>query len=87
MSLTRILERYRTEIIAFIIALVLIISGLIIPTFMPKEFDNSIPGFQDASWLRTIISVLLIGMGIISFLWLVIIRRFMMHKSKKDYMY
>ena len=87
MNLTRILERYRTEIIAFIIALIFIISGLIIPTFIPAEFDNSIPGFQDASWLRTIISVLLIGMGIISFLWLVIIRQFMTHKSKKDYMY
>ncbi len=87
MTLTRMLERYRTEIIAFVIALVLIISGLIIPTFIPEEFDNSIPGFQDASWLRTIISVLLIGMGIISFLWLVIIHRFIVHKSKKDYMY
>ncbi len=87
MNLTRILERYRTEIMAFSIALVLIISGLIIPTFIPNEFESPVPGFRDASWLKTIISVLLIGMGIISFLWLVIIHRFIVHKSKKDYMY
>ncbi len=87
MNLTRILERYRTEIIAFIIALIFIISGLIIPSFLPDELDNTIPGLPTASWLKPIISVLLIGMGIISFVWLVIIHRFIMHKSKKDYMY
>jgi hypothetical protein len=72
---------------AFVIAIVLIGSGLIIPTFIPDEFSQSVPGFEDASWIKAIISMLLIGMGIVSFIWLVIIHRFMMHKSKKDYMY
>ena len=86
MQLSRLIEHYRTEILGFLVALVLISAGLIFPNFIPDQV-NAPPGFQDTSWIKTLISSLLIGMGLISFFWLVIIHRFMVHKSKKDYMY
>ncbi len=86
MQLSRLIEKYRTEILGFLVAFILIIAGLYIPNFIPDQVDNP-SGFQDTTWIRSLISYLLIGMGFVSFVWLVIIHRFMVHKSKKDYMY
>ncbi len=86
MQLSKLIERYRTEILGLLAALVLIMAGLIFPSFIPDQIDAP-PGFQDMTWVRTLISYLLIGMGLVSFFWLVIIHRFMVHRSKKDYMY
>ncbi|MHA1975644.1 MAG: hypothetical protein ACW98F_10150 [Candidatus Hodarchaeales archaeon] len=86
MQLSRLIEHYRTEILGLLAALVLISAGLIFPNFIPDQV-NAPPGFQDTTWIKTMISALLIGMGLVSFVWLVIIHRFMVHKSKKDYMY
>ena len=86
MNFSRVLLKYRTEIIGLMIAIVFISTGLVWPTLIPDQ-TSGIPGFQDSTWLRNMISVLLIGMGVVSFLWLVIIHRFILRKSKKDYMY
>ncbi len=86
MNLSRFLEKYRTEFMGSLTALILISAGIIFPLFIPDNLAGP-PGFQDATWIRTLISVLLIGMGTVSFLWLVIIHRFILHKSKKDLMY
>ncbi|MFX0086112.1 MAG: hypothetical protein ACFFAU_10570 [Candidatus Hodarchaeota archaeon] len=87
MSFPRLLEKFRTEIMAIFIAISLIASGLIAPAFIPDEFPDALPGFRDTTWLKAMISVLFIGMGLVSFIWLVVIHRFILHKSKKDYMY
>ncbi len=84
---TRTLEKYRTELIASLLALVLICTGLILPSFIPDQLANAPPGYEDATWIKNLLSILLIGMGILCFLWLVLIHRYIMHKSKKDYMY
>ncbi|MFX1282469.1 MAG: hypothetical protein ACFFB5_02395 [Promethearchaeota archaeon] len=84
---TRQLERFRTEIIAGAIALVMIATGLILPFFIPDQLPSSPQGFEDAAWIKTLISLLFIGMGIVCFVWLVIIQRFILRRSKKDYMY
>ncbi|MHA1992972.1 MAG: hypothetical protein ACW97Z_00360 [Candidatus Hodarchaeales archaeon] len=86
MQLSRLIEKFRTEILGFLAAFVLISAGLIFPYFIPDQV-NAPPGFQDTTWIKSLISYLLIGMGLVSFFWLVIIHRFMVHKSKKDYMY
>lgn len=86
MQLSRVLERFRTEILGFLAGSILIISGLLLPNFMPDTIPGP-PGFQDAEWLKQLLSALLIGMGVVCFLWLVIIHRFIAHKSKKEYMY
>ena len=86
MQLSRLIERYRTEILGLFTALILISAGLILPSFIPDQV-NAPTGFEDTTWIRSLISFLLIGMGIVSFIWLVIIHQFMVHKSKKDYMY
>jgi hypothetical protein len=83
----RLLEKYRTELFATLIALVLIIAGLIIPIFIPNERPGNPPGFEDTTWIKTLISTLLIGMGIVSWFWLIIIQRYFMGKSKEDYLY
>ncbi|MHA2243591.1 MAG: hypothetical protein ACXADY_01350 [Candidatus Hodarchaeales archaeon] len=85
--ITRILVKFRTEIIGAIIALVLISAGLIIPSFIPDQSSLAPPGFEDTTWIKTFISVLLIGMGILCFAWLVLIQKYISRKSKKDYMY
>ena len=72
---------------AFFIALAFIVSGLIIPAFIPDEFTYALPAFRDTTWFKTMISVLFIGMGFVSFIWLIVIHRFISRKSKKDYMY
>ena len=86
MKLSRLIENYRTEILGFLVAFVLISAGIIFPNFIPDQV-NAPPGFQDTTWIKNLISYLLIGMGLVCFFWLVIIHRFMVHKSKKDYMY
>lgn len=86
MQLSRLLVKFRTEILGLLVAIVLISAGLIFPNFIPDNVTGP-PGFQDATWIRTMISLLLVGMGLVSFVWLVIIHRFMVHKSKKDYLY
>ncbi|MFX0015762.1 MAG: hypothetical protein ACFFB2_01195 [Promethearchaeota archaeon] len=83
----RQLERFRTEIIGGLAALILILAGLFIPTLIPDQLARAPPGYEDATWIKNLISILLIGMGILCFVWLVIIHRFIFHKSKKDYMY
>ena len=86
MQLSRILEKFRTEILGLLAGLILIISGLALPNYMPDTVPGP-PGFQDAEWLKQLLSALLIGMGIVSFIWLIIIHRFIARKSKKDYLY
>ena len=82
MDYSRVLLKFRTEILGLMVALVFIAAGLVWPTFIPEQLYG-----QDSTWFKEIISVLLIGMGIVSFLWLVLIHRFIVHKSKKEYMY
>jgi len=84
---TRQLVKFRTEIIGGVIALVMIVTGLIIPFFIPDQLPSAPQGFEDATWIKTLISLLFIGMGILCFVWLVIIHRFILRRSKKDYMY
>ena len=84
---TRTIEKFRTEIIGAIVALVLISAGLIIPYFIPDQLSSAPPGFEDTTWIKTLISVLLIGMGILCFAWLVLIQKYISQKSKKDYLY
>ena len=86
MNLPNFFQKYRTEIMGLLIALVLISAGLILPQFIPD--DPSAPsGFQDATWVRTLVSLLLSGMGVVSFFWLVLIHRFMLRRKKKDLLY
>lgn len=84
---TRKLEKFRTEIIGILAALVLISAGLIIPSFIPDQIARAPPGFEDATWIKNLISILLIGMGILCLAWLIVIHRHILRKSKKDYMY
>jgi hypothetical protein len=86
MNLPNFFQKYRTEIMGLLVALVLISAGLILPQFIPDN-PNAPSGFQDATWVRTLVSLLLIGMGIVSFLWLVLIHRFMLRRKKKDLLY
>ncbi|WP_455143001.1 hypothetical protein [Candidatus Hodarchaeum mangrovi] len=81
------LGEFKTEFVATLIAIIFIIAGLMIPEILPDTFPFAVPGFQDTTWFKTIISVLLIGMGVVAFVWLVVIHRFILRKSKKDYMY
>ncbi len=83
----RTLEKYRTGLIGTLAALVLICAGLIIPLFIPDQLSQAPPGYEDATWIKTLISLLLIGMGILCFTWLVVIHQHISRKSKKDYMY
>ena len=82
MDYTRLLSRFRTEILGLLVAFVFIATGLIWPTLIPDELYG-----RDSTWFKNLLSGLLIGMGVVCFLWLVIIHRFISHKSKKDYMY
>ena len=82
MDYSRLLLKFRTEILGLMVASVFIATGLIWPTLIPDQLYG-----QDSSWFKSLISGLLIGMGVISFLWLVIIHRFISHKSKKEYLY
>ncbi|MHA1971798.1 MAG: hypothetical protein ACTSW1_02325 [Candidatus Hodarchaeales archaeon] len=81
------LLKYRTEFIAALIALIFIMVGILIPFILPDEFAKAPPGFSETTWFKTMISVLFIGMGVVSFFWLFVIHRFILRKSKKDYMY
>ncbi|UCG02068.1 MAG: hypothetical protein JSW11_21050 [Candidatus Heimdallarchaeota archaeon] len=85
----RQLEKHRTEVIGALAALVLISAGLIVPLYIPDQLpeDQAPPGFEDTTWIKNLISLLLIGMGILCFAWLFVIHRYIMRKSKKDYMY
>ncbi|MHA2225528.1 MAG: hypothetical protein ACXAC8_10015 [Candidatus Hodarchaeales archaeon] len=85
--LVRRLEKYRTEILGALAAVIMICTGLILPNYLPDQFPNAPPGFEDATWVKMIITVLLVGMGILSFTWLVVIQRIITRGSKKDYMY
>lgn len=81
------LAEFKTEFIASILAIIFILAGLLIPAILPDTLPFAAPGFQDTTWFKTLISVLLIGMGLVAFVWLVVIHRFILRKSKKDYMY
>jgi len=81
------LGEFKTEFIATMVAIIFILAGLFIPEILPDTFPFAALGFQDATWFKNLISVLLIGMGIVAFVWLVVIHRFILRKSKKDYMY
>ncbi|MFX0173358.1 MAG: hypothetical protein ACFE9L_15805 [Candidatus Hodarchaeota archaeon] len=83
----RLFEKYRTEFFATVIAIIMIIAGLYIPTIIPDQLTRAPPGFEDTTWIKTLIAVILIGMGLLCFIWLVVIHRFIARKSKKDYMY
>ena len=78
MDFRRLIGKFRTEFIATIIALIFIVAGLISPSFIPVDEYN---------FIRPTISVLLIGVGVVCFVWLVILQRYLVHQSKKDYMY
>lgn len=80
MDLRRFIEKFRTEFLATIIALIFIIAGLMSPSFIPE-------GTYSSELIKPFIAVLLIGTGVVCFIWLVVIQRFLVHKSKKDYMY
>jgi len=82
MDYSRLLLRFRTEILGLMVAILFIVTGLVWPTFIPEQLYG-----QDSTWFKNSISMLLIGMGIVCFVWLVLIHRFIAHKSKKDYMY
>ena len=82
MGYSRLLLKFRTEILGSMIAIVFIVTGLVWPTFIPDQLYG-----QDSTWFKNLISTLLIGMGLVSFFWLVIIDRFIFRKSKKDYLY
>ena len=82
MDYTRLLLRFRTEILGLSVAIIFIAAGLIWPTQIPDELYG-----RDSTWFKNLLSGILIGMGLVSFFWLVIIHRFMVHGSKKDYMY
>ncbi len=84
---TRKLVRFRTEILGAIVALVMICLGLIVPSIIPDQLSSAPPGYEDATWIKNFLSILLIGMGILFFVWIVLIHRIIFHKSKKDYMY
>lgn len=84
---TRKLIRFRTGILGAIAALVMICLGLIVPSIIPDQLASAPPGYEDATWIKNLLSILLIGMGILFFVWLVLINRIISHKSKKDYMY
>lgn len=83
----RLFEKYRTEFLASIIAIVMIVAGLYIPTLIPQQLTRAPPGFKDTTWIKNMITILFIGMGLLCFTWLVVIHRFILRKSKKDYMY
>ena len=80
-------QKHKTELIGLLAALVLICAGLIIPLYIPDQLPNAPPGYEDASWIKSLISILLIGMGILCFAWLFVINRHITRRSKKDYMY
>ena len=82
MDYTRLLLRFRTEILGLLVAIIFIATGLIWPTLIPDELYG-----RDSTWFKNLLSGLLIGMGIVCFFWLVIIHRFISRKSKKEYMY
>ena len=86
MILLNFFEKYRTDIMGLIIALILILAGLLLPQYIPDN-PNAPAGFQDATWVRTIVSLLLIGMGVVSLFWLIVIHRFMLRRKKKDLLY
>ncbi|MFW9906098.1 MAG: hypothetical protein ACFFFH_17375 [Candidatus Thorarchaeota archaeon] len=82
-------EKHKTELIGALAALVLISAGLIIPLYIPDRLpaDQAPSGFQDTTWIKNLISLLLIGMGILCFAWLFVIQQYITRRSKKDYMY
>lgn len=86
----RLLEKNRTVLFATLIALILIIAGLIIPTFLPDErsgFEDAPFFLRDITWVKPLIAILFIGMGVLSWLWIVIIQNYFLGKEKKDYVY
>jgi hydrogenase-4 membrane subunit HyfE len=83
----RLFDKHKTELIGLLAALVLIFSGLIIPLFIPDQLPQAPPGYEDATWVKNLISLLLIGMGILCFAWLFVIHRHIVRRSKKDYLY
>jgi hydrogenase-4 membrane subunit HyfE len=80
-------QKHKTELIGLLAALVLICAGLIIPLYIPDQLPRAPPGYDDATWIKNLISILLIGMGILCFVWLFVINRHIIRRSKKDYMY
>jgi hypothetical protein len=79
--------KYKTEFIAGIAAIIMILSGLFIPTLIPDKFPNAPPGFQDTTWLKLLITCLFIGMGVLFFTWLVVIQKFIVRSNKSDLLY
>ena len=57
MQISRVLENYRTEILGLLVGLILIISGLLLPNYMPDTIPGP-PGFRDAEWLKQLLSLL-----------------------------
>lgn len=87
MILLNLLKKYRTELFATLIALILILTGLVLPSLLPDQITLAPPGFEDATWLKQMIQVLFVGMGVLSFIWLIVINRFIRKTNKSDIIY
>ncbi|MFW9855615.1 MAG: hypothetical protein ACFFFG_11170 [Candidatus Thorarchaeota archaeon] len=82
-----LLEKYRIEILATLIALILILAGIFLPFFLPDQLPMAPAGFEDATWFKQLIQVLFIGMGVLCFIWLIVINRFIRKSKKSDLVY
>jgi hydrogenase-4 membrane subunit HyfE len=82
-----LLEKYRTEVLATLIALVLILTGLFLPLFLTDQLPMAPSGFEDATWFKQMIQVLFVGMGVLCFIWLIVINRFIRKSRKSDIVY
>ena len=87
MAIRRFLQRNRTEFFGGIGALILISTGLIFPFLIPNQLFEDLPIIPDATWFKTILAVLMIGMGLVLFFYLFIIHRYYVRGHKKDYVY
>ncbi|MFW9778617.1 MAG: hypothetical protein ACFFE8_07150 [Candidatus Heimdallarchaeota archaeon] len=82
-----LLEKYRAEILATLIALILILAGIFFPLFIPDQLPMAPAGFEDATWFKQLIQMLFIGMGVLCFIWLIVINKFIRKTKKSDLVY
>ena len=87
MAFRRFLQRNRTEFLGGFGALVLIVSGIVIPLFLPNQLVEDLPIIPDATWFKVILTAFMVGSGVVMFFYLFIIHRYYVRKTKKDYVY